>query len=484
MQREEARASAITGAAPPGAERRQLTVMFCDMVGSTELSEQFDPEDLREVIAAYREICVRVVKQYDGFVARYSGDGILVYFGYPKAHEDDAERAVRTGLEIVQTISAQPKGVAGSLGYVPSVRIGIATGVVVVGDLIGEGTEEHYSAVGQSPNLASRLQALAPPNGVVIASSTHSLLRAKFEYDDLGIHDLKGISASVQAWRVVRPSRVGSRFAATSDTRLTPLVGREEEIALLLGRWQQAKECDGQVVLLSGEPGIGKSRIIEEFRKRIGEGPHQQMSFQCSPYYTNTAFYPLVEQLKSIMSYGREGSPELSLRCLEATLATAAELVEEVVPLFAALLSIPTGDRYEPLDLSPQRQKDDTVAALVDHFVGLARKQPAMVIFEDAHWIDPTSREVLDLLVDRVQNASILLVITCRPEFQPSWSSQSHITTLTLNRLSRQLRAEMVKGVAGAVLPEEVVDQIIVRTDGVPLFVEELTKAVLEFEPY
>jgi class 3 adenylate cyclase/predicted ATPase len=478
MPREEARAGVITGAVPPAAERRQVTIMFCDMVGSTELSEQFDPEDLREMIAAYRETCARAVKHYDGFVARYSGDGILVYFGYPTAHEDDAERAVLTGLEIVRTISTQPKN--SLLGDAPAVRIGIATGLVVVGDLIGESTEERYSAVGQTPNLASRLQALAPPNGVVIASSTWSLLRGRFEYDDLGAHVIKGISTPVQAWRVIRPRRVESRFAATSDTRLTPLVNREEEIALLLGRWQQAKECDGQVVLLSGEPGIGKSRIVQEFHERIAGDPHEEMAFQCSPYYTNTAFYPLVEQFKSVVSYGREDSPELSLRSVEAILAATAGPLERVMPLFAALLSIATDDRYKPLDLSPQRQKDETVAALVNHFIGLARKQPAMMIFEDAHWIDPTSREVLDLLVDRVQDASILLIITCRPEFQPSWSSHSHITTLTLNRLTRQLRAAMVKGVAGAALPEEVVDQIIVRTDGVPLFVEELTKAVLE----
>jgi class 3 adenylate cyclase/predicted ATPase len=462
------------------AERRQLTVMFCDMVGSTALSEQFDPEDLRDMIAAYRETCARAVKRYDGHVASYSGDGIMVYFGYPNAHEDDAERAVRTGLEIVRTISTQSKESPGLLGA-PAVRIGVATGLVVVGDVTGESTEEHDSAVGEAPNLAARLQTLAPPNCVIIASSTQSLLRAKFEYEDLGSHALKGVSAPVQAWRVVRPRRVETRFAATVDSKLTPLVNREEEIALLLMRWQQAKECDGQVVLLSGEPGIGKSRIVQEFRERIASEPHGQMSFQCSPYYTSTAFYPFVDQLKSIIGFDREGSPELLLTSLEATLAVTTDRVELVTPLFAALLSIATGDRYRQLDLSPQRQKDDSVSALVNHFVGLARKQPAVMIFEDAHWIDPTSREVLDLLVDRVQDTSVLMVITCRPEFQPGWSAHSHITTLTLNRLSRQLRAVLIERVAGAkALAEEVVEEIIVKTDGVPLFMEELTKAVLE----
>jgi len=467
--------------ATPAAERRQLTVMFCDMVGSTALSEQFDPEDLRDIIAAYRETCARVVEHYDGFVARYIGDGILVYFGYPKAHEDDAERAVRTGLEIVRTISTQSEELPGPLGVAPAVRIGIATGLVVVGDMIGEGTEERDSAVGETPNLAARLQAMAPPNCVVIASSTQSLLSAKFEYEDLGSNALKGVSAPVQVWRVVRPCRVESRFAATAGARLTPLVNREEEIALLVKRWQQAEECDGQVVVLSGEPGIGKSRIMQEFRERIASEPHGQMSFQCSPYYASTAFYPFVEQFKSITGFDREGSPELSLKSLKTTLAANTAPLELVMPLFAALLSIPTGDRYKPLDLSPQRQKDDIVAALVNHFIGLARKKPALMAFEDAHWIDPSSREVLDLLVDRVQDASVLIVITCRPEFQPSWNAQSHITTLTLNRLSRHLRAAMVACVAGAkALPEEVVEEIIVKTDGVPLFVEELTKAVLE----
>ncbi len=429
-----------------GAERRQLTVMFCDMVGSTALSERVDPEDLRDMIAAYRETCARVTERYDGFVARYVGDGIMFYFGYPNAHEDDAERAVRTGLEIVRTISAQSRESPGSLGDALAVRIGIATGLVVVGDVIGESTEEHDSAVGETPNLANRLQALAPPNCVVIASSTQALLRAKFEYEDLGSHALKGVSAPVQAWRVVRPCRVETRFAANLHSKLTRLVNRQEEIALLLMRWQQAKESDGQVVLLSGEPGIGKSRIVQEFRERIASEPHGQMFFQCSPYYTSTAFYPFVEQLKSIMGFDYEASPEQLLKILESTLAATTDRIELVTPLFATLLSVATGDRYRPLGLSPQRQKDDTVAALVDHFIGLARKQPALMIFD-----------------------------------QPGWNAHSHITTLTLNRLSRQLRAAMVDGVTGAkALPDELVEEIIVKTDGVPLFVEELTKAVLE----
>jgi class 3 adenylate cyclase/predicted ATPase len=467
--------------ARPAAERRQLSVMFCDIVGSTALSEKFDPEDVRDMIAAYRDICSHAVERYDGFVAQYVGDGIVVYFGYPKAHEDDAERAVRAGLEIVRNISTQSKGSPGPLGDVSAVRIGIATGLVVVGDVIGEGTGECDSAVGETPNLAARLQALAPPNGVVIASSTQILLGAGFEYEELGRHSLKGLSVPVHAWRVIRPRRVESRFAASVDTKLTPLINRDEEIALLLMRWQEARQCDGQVVLLSGEPGIGKSRILEEFRRRIASETHGQTTFQCSPYYTSTPFHPFIEEFQSQMGFDREASPELSLKALEATLAVTNDPVELVAPLFAALLSIETGDRYRPLDLSPQRQKDDTVVALVNYIVGLGRQQPTVIIFEDAQWIDPTSREILDLLVDRIQDASILIIITCRPEFKPTWNMHSHITTLTLNRLSRQLRTAMIEQVAASkALSDEVIDKIVVKTDGVPLFVEELTKAVLE----
>jgi class 3 adenylate cyclase/predicted ATPase len=447
------------------------------MAGSTALSKQLDPEDLREITAAFRATCACAIERYDGFLARYHGDGILVYFGYPMVHEDDAERAVRAGLEITHSISTQSL----ALGQAPAVRIGIATGIVVVGDVISGSAKEHDSAFGETPNLAARLQEFARPNCVVIASSTQSLLGAKFEYEDLGTPPLKGFSVPVRVWRIVRPLRIESRFAATADIRLTPLVNREEEIALLLRRWQQAKESDGQVVFLSGEPGIGKSRIIQEFRKQIATELYSHISFQCSPYYTSTPFYPFVEQLKSIAGFDHAGSPEESLKALEASVAATTDRVELVTGLFASLFSVVTGDRYKPLDLSPQRQKDETVAALANFFVGLARKRPAVIVFEDAHWIDPTSREVLDLLVDRVQDVSVLMVITGRPDFQSSWNSQSHMTTLTLNRLSRQLRAVMVERVSRfKQLPKEVIEEITVKTDGVPLFVEELTKSVLE----
>jgi class 3 adenylate cyclase/predicted ATPase len=464
-----------------GAERRQITTMFCDMVDSTSLSAQFDPEDVRDLIASFRETCVRVVKHYEGYAARYVGDGILVYFGYPTAHEDDAERAVRAGLEIVRALStARDVEPRGTLSHAPAVRIGIATGLVVVGDLVGQSTEEHDSAVGETVNLAARLQGLAPPNGVVISSSTQALLKGKFDYRNLGIHALKGISDKAQAWHVMRPLRVETRFAAAKGTQLTPRVNREEEISLLMGRWRQARQGDGQVVVLFGESGIGKSRIIQEIFEGIGGERHAQISFQCSPYHASTAFYPFIEQLKFALGLDREDASALSLSNLEATVAAAGGDIDRMTPLFASLLSIPTGERYSPLDLSPQQQKDATVAALVNHLLGLASVQPLIVAFEDLHWIDPTSREVIDLLVDKIQNQPVLVVITARSEFQPSWNAHSHSTTLVLNRLSRQLRTTLVERVAGKELPKEVVEEIIVKTDGVPLFLEELTKTVLE----
>jgi len=463
-----------------GAERRQITAMFCDMVGSTSLSEKFDPEDVRDMIASFRETCVRVVRHYEGFAARYVGDGILIYFGYPIAHEDDAERAVRAGLDIAQILSTAATGESDG-GHAPAVRIGIATGLAVVGDLIGQGTEERDSAVGETLNLAARLQGLAAPNGVVIAASTQSLLRGKFDYLDLGAQALKGITGNVQAWQVVRPSRAETRFAAAAGSRLTPLVNRDEEMTLLLGRWLQARGRKGQVVVLSGEPGIGKSRVVQELRERMDGAQHRRVSFQCSPYYTSTAFHPFIEQLKLALDLDRENSPAQSLASLEAAIAAAGGNVQEATPVLAALLSVPTGDRYPPLGLSPQQQKDATVALLVNHLLGQAQEQPLLIAFEDAHWIDPTSREVLDLLVEKVQYAPALVIITGRAEFQPSWKAHSHITILMLNRLSPHLRTTLVERVVGSrELPKEVVQDIIVKTDGVPLFVEELTKAVLE----
>jgi len=464
---------------PAAAERRQLTVMFCDMVGSTALSEQFDPEDLREVITAYRAACARAIEPYDGFVARYVGDGILVYFGYPRAHEDDAERAVRAGLEIVHVISTQESVLAARAPV--AVRIGIATGLVVAGDLVGESTEEHDSVVGETPNLAARLQALAPPNCVVIASSTRSLLSAKFEVLDLGSHAFKGLSAPVQAWRVVQPRHTPSRFAATAETHLTPLISREEEIALLLRHWHAAKRGEGQVVLLSGEPGMGKSRLAAAVAERIAGEPHTYLIYQCSPYHANSPLHPFIAQLQRAVGFKEDDTFEQLIDKLETLVATGTSQVQATAPLLAALLSIPFNKRYAPLTLSALEQRQRTLAALLDHLDGLARRQPILLLFEDAHWADATSLELLDLTVARAPQLPILALFTFRPEFEPPWAALPNVSTLSLGRLARSDVESMAARVAGGRrLPAEVLKAIVAKTDGNPLFVEELTKAVLE----
>jgi class 3 adenylate cyclase/predicted ATPase len=457
------------------AERRQLTVMFCDLVGSTALSSQLDPEDLREVIAAYHRAVAEVVAGFDGFVAKYMGDGVLVYFGYPRAHEDDAERAVRAGLGLIDTVSRlDVKSVK------LQARVGIATGLVVVGDLIGEGSAQEQSVVGETPNLAARLQALAEPDTVVIAAGTRRLLGALFEYRDLGVVEVKGITAPVPAWQVLRQSGVASRFEALRGSALTPLVGRDEEIDQLLRRWARAKASDGQVVLVSGEPGIGKSRITAELEERLRAEPHIRLRYFCSPYYQDSALFPFIDQLGRASGFAPDDPPAARLEKLEALLACAAPPDEDVA-FIADLLSLSVSDRHPLPNLSPQRKRERTLEALLRQLEGLAREQPVLMVFEDAHWIDPTSRELLDLTIERVRNLPVLLIVTFRPEFQPAWTGQPQVTMLTLNRLDRRERSVLVAQIPhGKALPDEVVDQIVDRTDGVPLFIEELTKSVLE----
>jgi class 3 adenylate cyclase len=462
---------------PPEAERRQLTVLFCDLVGSTAISARLDPEDMREVITAYQNCCAGVVNQFDGHVAKFMGDSVLAYFGYPQAHEDDAERAVRAGLELVRAVAR----LATPVGQALASRVGIDTGLVVVGDLIGEGAAQEEAVVGDTPNRAARLQALAEPSTVLISANTKRLLGGVFTYDDLGAQALKGFDRPIGIWRVAGLSTAESRFEARSAAGLTPFVGRDEEIALLLRCWQQAKEGEGQVVLLCGEPGIGKSRITSTLRDRTADDEQVRMQIQCSPFFANSAFYPIVTHLERALRFDADLSTEEKLDRLEALLSQAVDDVRPTALLFAALLAIPTDDRYPPLDLSPQRQKERTIAALVEQIVQLARQKPVLMVFEDVHWIDPTTLELLDHLVGAIGDRRVLVVITYRPEFSPPWDGHTHVTAYTLNRLARRECGVLVDQVTGGkALPEQLRVQIIAKTDGVPLFVEELTKAVLE----
>ena len=455
-------------------ERRQVTVMFSDLVGSTALSARMDPEDLREVISAYQKCVAQTVKGFGGYVAKYMGDGVLVYFGYPQAHEDDAERAVRGGLAVIEAV--------GRLSSVEPLqaRIGIGTGVVVVGDLVGSGDAQERGVVGETPNLAARLQAVATPGTIAIDTTTHRLLGGLFEYRDLGGVEAKGFANRVRAYEVVRPSMVESRFEALR-TATTPLVGRDEELDLLRRRWEQAKRGEGCVVLISGEPGIGKSRITETVVESLSSEPHTRLRYFCSPHHQDSALYPSIAQLERAAGFRREDTVEERLEKLEAVLAQGTNDLSQVVPLLADLLSVPTGERYPPLDLSPQKRKEKTLQAQVAQLEGLAARQPVLMVWEDVHWSDPTTRESLDLIIDRVPHLRVLMILTFRPEFTSSWTGRPHVTLLTLNRLPRRQGAEMIAYVTGGkALPKEILDQIVDRTDGVPLFIEELTKTIVE----
>ena len=479
----------LTPSAPPpaapssaDAERRQLTVLFCDLVDSTTLSGQLDPEDLREVVRAYQATCAKVIARFDGHIAQYLGDGLLVYFGYPLAHEDDAQRAVRAGLGMIEALGQLTTRLEQERGVHLAARLGIHTGLVVVGE-VGGGTRQEQLALGETPNVAARLQGLAAPNTLVISAATFQLLGGFFACQPLGTPLLKGLAQPLAVYRVLYESMARNRLEAASSTGWTPLVGREQEIGVLLERWAQVKDGLGQVVLLSGDAGIGKSRLVQVLTDQVCAEPRAWLTpCQCSPYHQHTALYPLIDLLERVvLRFDREDSPQQKVGKLEGFLVQYGLPLAETVPLCAALLSLPLLADYAPLTMAPEQQKQQTLHALLTILRRLAAQQPVLFVMEDLHWVDPSTLELLSLLVDQGPTARILALFTCRPDFSPPWTGRAHCTQLTVTRLPRQQAVEVIRHVAhGKVLPPEVVEQIVAKTDGVPLFVEELTKMMLE----
>ena len=449
------------------AERRQVTVMFADLVGSTALSTGMDPEDLRDVLSAYSRCAEEAVGQFGGTVAQFMGDGVVAYFGYPKAHEHDAEQAVRAGLELIAAVTRLKTRVPQRL------RVGIATGVVVVGNL-------SPGIVGETPNLAARLQSIAKPNMVVISEDTRRLLGDLFELEDLGTRDLKGIAAPVEVWAVLRPSSTRSRFDALHPRGMMALVGREEEYDLLCRRWLKAKDGEGQAVLLSGEAGIGKSHLTAALAERLKGEPRTRMRHFCSPQYTNSALHPIIERMERAAGFARDDALQAKLDKLDALLRQSSTSVEDCA-LFAEMLSLPNDGRYPALDLAPRQRRQRTMDALIRQVKILSSSAPVLMVFEDVHWADPTTLELLGRLVSHIASHCVLMIISFRPEFDAPWIEQAHVTALALNRLAPSDVDVMIDHIVGAnALPATIREDIIERTDGIPLFVEEMTKAVLE----
>lgn len=466
---------AATRSRPVAGERRQLTVMFCDLVGYTELTQRHDGELLNRMIADYHDVCAGIVARYDGHVAQRLGDGLMVYFGWPNLHEDDAERCLRAALEILGAIKfvmfAEPL----------AVHVGIATGLVVVGAAVPNGSADDGLAVGETLNIAARLQGIAKAGEIVIAPTTRRLVGEQFDIADYGVHALKGIVVPMQTWRVQGIHTNPWRFEVARDVaNLTTLIGRDEEIALLRRRWEWARGGAGQVVFLSAEPGIGKSRVAEELHKRIADEPHASLLYQCSSFRTNSALYPIIQQLEFAAGFTRDDTADQKLDKLEAVLVGSTEETRLAAPFIASLLSLPT-DRYPSFHFSPQRQKETLLEILVNQVAGLSRLRPVLIVFEDAHWIDPTTQELLDLVIPRLRNLGVLLLVTFRPEYAPHGREYRHVYSMTLPALPEQLGTELVTSVAGQrTLPAPVVARIVAQADGVPLFIEELTKSVLE----
>ena len=459
------------------AERRNLTVLFCDIVGSSALSVRLDPEDLREILRAFQTSCGDAISRYEGHIARYMGDGVLAYFGFPTAHEDDAERAVNAALQMVASVPALTIPNAPPL----ALRIGIATGLVVVGDLIGEGPSREFALIGEAPNLAAFLQQSAKPNQILVSPQTRRLLGRTFEFADLGEHPVKGHEQPVRIWSVLGSSAVQSRFDAHQSSQLTPFVGRELELASLLEHFDNAKLGEEQLVAISGEPGIGKSRLITAFRDRLAGENVRTLLFQCSSYHTSSPWFPVIRHLEDATGTGHGAEPSLKLQRLEGWIEQFDVDRESIVPAFAALLSIPTGERYPPLALTPQQQKKRTFAALVELVRAQAAQQPVILVCEDVHWMDPTSWEFLELLRRDAKDCALLLILSFRPEFRLRSTELPRTASVAMSRLEPAQVASMVESLAdGHLLPGTVVEQIVTKTDGVPLFVEEVTKVVLE----
>jgi class 3 adenylate cyclase/tetratricopeptide (TPR) repeat protein len=451
-------------------ERRQLTVLFCDMVGFTELASRVDPEVLQAIVQGYEDICAAAITHYEGYVFQRLGDGIVAFFGYPLAHEGEAERAIRASLRIVRALATREIPDAGRL----QVRIGIATGLVVV-------SNAEKGAVGETMNLASRLQAIAGPGTIAVSERVRRLAGGAFEYEDLGEQNLKGISEPTLAFRVLGVSDAASRFEAATHEGLTPMVGREQEIGLLLERWQLAQDGEGQVVALSGEPGIGKSRVLRALWERLPDCNVQAMRFQCSPYYVNSAFYPLIDNFERALKFSRDESPVSRLDKLEEFVVGNHGRPIGDVRFIASMMSVPCEERYGVLPMTPHKQKDETLRSLVDVIRAAASLSPSVILFEDLHWADPTTLEALDLLIDRVRDFPLLIVLTHRPEFPQRWSHFGHVTSLNLAKLTRAQSGALISKIArGKPLPSDLSERIVDKTDGVPLYVEELTRAILE----